>query len=115
MEHLVELVDQVLMCLQDLEQHLNLFILQTDLYKEYQQEVFLLVEEEVELQVVVVHPLHLEAMEDQVEVVTVVIRQVIQVIEMDIQERLTQAVVEEDPLIFHHPQMQVEMVVLELY
>ena len=110
MEHLVELVVQVLMYLQDLEQRLNLFILQTDLYKEYQQEVFLLVEEEVEHQVVVVHPLHLEAMEDQVEVVTVVIRQVIQETEMDIQEQPTLVVEVVEVLIFHQVQMQVETV-----
>ena len=113
MEHLVELVVQVLMCLQDLEQHLNLFILQMDLYKEYQWEVFLLVVAEVELQVQL--PLHLVAMEDQVEVVTVVIRQVIQGIEMDIQEQPTLVVAVEGLLIFHHLQIQVEMVEVDTY
>ena len=108
MEHLVELVDQVLMCLQDLEQHLNLFILQMDLYKEHQWEVFLLVVVEAELLEELLHLLHLVVMEDQVEVVTVVIHRVIQEIEMDIQEQLTLAVEVVEVLIFHQVQMQVE-------
>ena len=98
-----------------LVQHLNLFILQMDLYKEHQWEVFLLVVVEAELLEELLHLLHLVVMEDQVEVVTVVIHQVIQEIEMDIQEQLILAVEAVEVLIFHQVQMRVEMVVLELY